>query len=384
MDSRLKTQPTDSMNVNDDEIDLFELWNGLVAEKLTILAGFVITVLLATVYAFNVKPVYQSESYLLPPPMEKVLPMNELAIVLGSAANTNTNTNTNANTSESVFTQFQTSLESRQTLKVIFDKYHLINNYHSDIDQLSEADKVKADKVKAEKVAFSKFIKDFSIKRPKAADLSKVVSVSLALSLTEQEVADILNDLVKTAEQKTIQKIYQQILAEKQSRVGLLNDRVFSVRKIALDKRMDRIAQLDEAIMITEKLGLNKPVSAGPTLNINNVNSESAYNSALYLLGSDLLVAEKMVLESRKNDDAFIPELRELQEQLQKLQSLKIVKSDFGVVTIDQVAIYGDKIKPKKALILAVAGVLGLMLGVFIALIRRAVRNRRQDSLPVG
>ena len=90
MDSRLKTQPTDSMNVNDDEIDLFELWNGLVAEKLTILAGFVITVLLATVYAFNVKPVYQSESYLLPPPMEKVLPMNELAIVLGSAANTNT------------------------------------------------------------------------------------------------------------------------------------------------------------------------------------------------------------------------------------------------------------------------------------------------------
>jgi len=50
-------------------------------------------------------------------------------------------------------------------------------------------------------------------------------------------------------------------------------------------------------------------------------------------------------------------------------------------VTIDQAAIYGDKIKPKKSLILAVAGVLGLMLGVFIALIRRAVKNRRQADL---
>jgi chain length determinant protein (polysaccharide antigen chain regulator) len=208
--------------------------------------------------------------------------------------------------------------------------------------------------------------------------------VSLALSLTEQEVADILNDLVMIAKQKTLQKLYQQILAEKKSRVGLLNDRIFSAREIALDKRMDRIAQLDEAIRITQKLGLNKPVSAGPTLNINNVNTAAAYNSALYLLGSDLLVAEKTVLELRKNDDAFIPELRDLQGQLQKLKSLKIVKADFGVMTVDQAAIYGDKIKPKKSLILAVAGVLGLMLGIFIALIRRAVKNHRQESLPTA
>jgi chain length determinant protein (polysaccharide antigen chain regulator) len=38
-------------------------------------------------------------------------------------------------------------------------------------------------------------------------------------------------------------------------------------------------------------------------------------------------------------------------------------------------------VSPKKGLVLAVAGVLGLMLGVFIALIRRAVKNRRQADL---
>ncbi len=365
MDSKLKAQPADSMNINDDEIDLFELWNGLVAEKLTILVSFVIAVLLAIVYAFSVQPVYQSESYLLPPSAEKVLPMNELAIVLN--ADTDTSASVNTNTPDSVFNQFQINLESRQTLKVIFDKYHLINNNSSDIDLLSGRDKVKA-----EKVAFEQFTKAFSINRPKAKSLSQEVMVSLALPLTEQEVAGILNDLVMVAEQKTIQQLYQQILAEKQSRVGLLNDRIFSAREIALDKRLDRIVQLDEAINVSQQVGINKPIP------------ERSFNSALYLVGSDLLVAEKAVLELRKNDDAFIPELRGLQGQLQKLQSLKIVKADFGVVTIDQAAIYGDKIKPKNSLILAVAGVLGLMLGVFIALIRRAVKNHRQESLPTA
>jgi chain length determinant protein (polysaccharide antigen chain regulator) len=298
--------------------------------------------------------------------------MNELSIVLSK----NTNTNTNTNTPQSVFDEFQANLESRQTLKYIFDKYDLIKIYHADIEMLSGAEELKA-----KKKAFSDFMKDFSIKRPSAKDYSKRVSVGLALSLSEQEVADILNDLVKIAEQKTILQFYNQIIAEKKSRIGLLNDRILSVRKIASDKRMDRIAQLDEAIMITKKLGLNKPVSSGPTLNVNNVNTTRAYSSALYLLGSDLLVAEKTVLETRKSDDPFIPELRDLQEQLQKIQTLKVDKSEFGVVNIDQAAFYGDKIKPKKALILAVAGVLGLMLGVFVALIRRAIKNRKQEDL---
>ncbi len=361
MDSRLKAQPVD--NINNDEIDLFELWDGLMTEKLTIFVSFVVTILLAAIYAFNVTPVYQAESYILPPAEEKVLPMNELAIVLSTGGSMRASVN--INTAESVFNLFQRNLGSRQTLRAIFDKYHLINTYLPDIDLLSGADRVEA-----EKVAFAEFSKDFSIKRPKGKEFSKEISVSLALPLTEQAVADILNYLVKIAEQKTIQQLYQQILAEKQSRVGLLNDRVFSARKMALDKRLDRVAQLDEAINVSQQVGINKPIV------------ERNFSSALYLLGSDLLIAEKSVLELRKNDDAFIPELRDLQGQLQNLQSLKIIKTDFGVVTIDQAAVYGDKIKPKKSIILAVAGVLGLMLGIFIALIRRAVKNRRQESLP--
>lgn len=42
-----------------------------------------------------------------------------------------------------------------------------------------------------------------------------------------------------------------------------------------------------------------------------------------------------------------------------------------------EIKVTDKPVKPKKALILAVSGVLGLMLGVFIALIRRAIKNRQ-------
>ena len=42
-----------------------------------------------------------------------------------------------------------------------------------------------------------------------------------------------------------------------------------------------------------------------------------------------------------------------------------------------EVKVTDKSVKPKKSLILAVAGVLGLMLGIFIALIRRAIKNRK-------
>ncbi len=366
MDSKLTAQPnvynnvyqsdyqSDYQNNHDDEIDLFELWNGLVQEKWTIFLSFVVVVLLAAVYAFTATPVYQADSYLLPPPVEKVLPINEFATVLG----------TKRQDPEALFTQFQKNLESRMTLKLIFDKYNLIKIYNSDLDQLSGVDKIQA-----EKTAFTDFIKDFSIKIPKGNVVSKQITVSLALPLSEQEVADLLNNVVKTAEERTIDEIYQELVAERQSKINILKNRKFGIRQVAQDKRMDRIAQLDEAIRISQQLGIDKPVK------------ERDFNATLYLMGADFLIAEKAALESRKNDDAFIPGLRELQEDLHELKRLKIVKSGFGVMTLDQAAIYGDKIKPNKALILAVAGVLGLMLGVFIALIRRAVKNRAQADL---
>lgn len=103
----------------------------------------------------------------------------------------------------------------------------------------------------------------------------------------------------------------------------------------------------------------------------------------LYYLGYRLLEAERKALDERRSNDPFINGLRDLQEKVSLLTSYNISIEDFATVRLDQAASVGEKIKPKKSLILAVAGVLGLMLGVFVALIKIAVAKRKErDVVP--
>ncbi|NCN68094.1 MAG: hypothetical protein GW821_19925, partial [Shewanella vesiculosa] len=339
------------------QIDLFDVWNGLVEESKAILITFMITIFLSIIYLFFTTPMYLATSYLLPPTQKDVLPMNELSILLNSNSN---------NTPESVFKAFKMNLESRQSLKAVFDEYKLIYTYESDFDLLSPLEKRKA-----EQDSFDEFLKHFSVQlNDKKNDLGGYV-VSLSLETDEKVVVNILNDLVARAIDKTKVQIYEQLIVEKTTRERQLQQAIDSARKVEKDRRRDRIAQLSEALLITQKLGIKKPLASGPRL-ISQSNS-----FPLYFLGSELLEVERAVLQSRENDDPFVSELRDWQQSLNKLTSLVIKQSEFGVAKIDMMADYAEKIKPKKALILAAAGILGLMLGVFIALIRRAAKNRK-------
>jgi chain length determinant protein (polysaccharide antigen chain regulator) len=278
-----------------------------------------------------------------------------------------------------VFIAFQTNLTSKNTLKRVFDKYHLMNVFQPNIDSFEGRERTKQ-----ESLAFNEFVKTFSISPPSKKEPTQLIEVSLSLPMTELEVTNILNDLIKTAEHQTIDQFYRQLTAEKQNGIKMIQDQIVGARKVQQDRRLDRIAELSEAIVITKQLGIQKPISAGPTMNINNLNNQKGQNVSLYLLGSDLLEAEKNVLITRQNDDAFIENLRSWQEQAQQLQSLKLEKDKFGVLAIDQAAEIGEKVKPKKSLIIAVGAVLGLMLGVFIALIRRAVKKRTLDKIDLN
>ncbi|RUM91416.1 MAG: hypothetical protein DSZ27_06410 [Thiomicrospira sp.] len=366
----------DSYSYQDGEIDLFDLWNGLVEEKWTVFIIFITVVMSAAVYAFSVTPVYKATSYLLPPTQEDVLPMNELSILLN--ANANANANANTYTVKDVFDAFKTNLKSRQNLTVLFDQYDLIQLYKPEYEELSEKEKIKA-----RKEAFEEFVKNFSISPFNKKSELDGFSISLALPLPEQKVAKRVNELVAMAQKGTVQQLYTQISSEKETRERQLKEEIATARKVELDRRLDKLARLNEAIAITQSLNIQKPISKGPSLNINNVNRVESQNFPLYMLGSDLLMAEKKVLEARKNDDPFIENLRAWQQSLQQLENLKIDKDKFGVVRIDAVATYADKIKPKKSLILALSGLLGLMLGIFLALIRRAIKNRKEKIAAV-
>ncbi len=369
MDQKQGTQ------ASEDEIDLFELWEGLVQEKLTILYSFLVVVLAATIYVFTVTPVYQAKTYLLPPDAADVIPMNVLAEVLGAREGENT-INSAFNSVDSVFQSFEALLTSRRVLKEVFDQYGLDEIYAPNIQALTGTEQLKA-----KQKAFEQFINAFSVVSVNKKDEKLGVIAQLSLALGDAKVSEVLNELVFKAKQRTIREMTSKIIAEKEARIRLIQQKISGARQVEKDRRLDRIAQLSEAIAITKQLNLKKPLSAGTSLNIHNLNeSGQSERVALYLLGSDLLEAEKHVLEQRKNDDAFIKHLRGWQEQLQLLKSLKVEPALFGVVQIDQEAMFAEKVKPKKSLILAVAGVLGIMLGIFIALIRRAIKKRKEEN----
>jgi len=352
-----------NQNSLEDEIDLFELWNALIQEKLTILLSFCTAAFIAAFYIFSVTPVYKASSYLLPPLPEKVLPMNFLEKSLGREG---------SNSSDSIFKMFYAALSSRQTLKIVFDEYDLVSLYEPKLEKL-----IGIERLKAEAVIFNNFLNGFTIQLIDKNDLSAGVVAHLSLALSDALVTDILNALVKAAERQAINQLFQQIIVEKAARLSLVQQQIESARRLEQGRSLDRLALLNESIVITKSLGISKPITAGPSLKINNSNVNTGQTFALYLLGSDLLEAEKKVLELRKNDDAFIDGLRDLQEELQELNSLKIEPKKFAVVEIDQLAIFADIVKPNKAFILAIAGVLGLMLGILIALIRRAIHRKK-------
>ena len=97
-----------------------------------------------------------------------------------------------------------------------------------------------------------------------------------------------------------------------------------------------------------------------------------------YLRGSKALQAQISVLEQRESDDAFIPGVRELEARLSTLKEVAIEDEQAKVARISSAAQPPHQpIKPKRMLIVAVGIVLGGMLGVFAALIRVAIRNRK-------
>ncbi|QBZ83700.1 lipopolysaccharide biosynthesis protein [Hydrogenovibrio crunogenus] len=341
----------------EDEIDLFELWNGLVEEKLTVFLFFLIVIALGAIYAFSVTPVYKSEAYLLPPEVSDIQEINRLHASFGVGS---------AYSEKAIFEAYKENLLSRTSLLTFFRKQNLIKLYEpNDKNQEKEQlDKTLND-------AFSDFVENVKINSPRKNSGFLEITMSLP---DESDVRKFLKEYLQKVSTETRKQIKADVIAQKQFLMEQLLNEMRITKQTAQKKREDKIVRLTESINIARKLNIKDPLKAGPAVNIQGVNNQGL---PLYYLGYHVLEAEKTALEARKSDDAFTEQLRKLEERYRLLNSVDINENLFKVVKVDQSPSLGEKVKPKKALILAVSGVLGLMLGVFIAFIRRAIKNRQ-------
>ncbi|MBE0493898.1 MAG: LPS O-antigen chain length determinant protein WzzB [Thiomicrospira sp.] len=358
------TQPTQPQTQYDDEIDLFELWQTIWSQKWLIIGLTLLVTVLAALYALSLPKVYQSNVSLLPPIQQNI---EEINFVLEPAAQDFKGTTSSLKSlnfsysPQNVFDLYRTELLSNRTMEEFYDQYQ-IKSYFLLADLENPHSQLRA---------YQKFVDSLSYSGP--AKNASFNASSLTLEFTDAEkTAEWLNEYVKFTANKTRQHILDTIHSRLAQEKNQLQQQISALIEQEKDERQNKIQRLNESLEIAQKAGIHDSIT----------NKSTGQFDADYLRGTKILAAEIQALKNRESDEAFALGVSKLSEKLKLINSVNLNADNIIPVQIDKTAtVPNSPIKPNKKLIVAVALVLGGMLGVFIALIRGAVRKRKDLSL---
>lgn len=408
-----------------DEIDLLELFRGLWQQRMLIVVVLAGMITAAIVYVLLATAKYEVQSMLRPAYVKDLDELNSTGIYELKP--------------EDALRQVGAAIDSYETRKSFFEaNQELFKGLEKEgraLDQTFREFSEEAFSLIQPDPKKPNGLSDFvgiQLLYPETIDGAAVVNglVNHAVELERQRIAAdfevVLANRLALLDRK-VSAARARYEAEKASRIAKLSERgnlkraelqdeLRALRQQIHTRRLNRIARLDEAIRIAESLGIRKPTT--PTA-LGDAGRESAGNVfraevssqqiPLYFMGTEALEAERNVLLQRRSDDFTEPRIAKIAKELQLLEKnrqIEILKSrqqedlflaglakykekearlkamapdlsSLKLVRIDQVAVQPDKpVEPKKLLVVAVATMLGLMLGVFIALVRWMLHKR--------
>ncbi|MFI8481170.1 LPS O-antigen chain length determinant protein WzzB [Pseudomonas sp. NPDC078700] len=336
-----------------DEIDLIELVKQLWLQKWLIVGCTVIITALAAAYAFLTPPTYEASAGVMPPRLSDISGYN-----LGRSE-----AKLNEFTVEDVFSVYKRNLLSGSLKYQFFDEIYL--------PSLPAEDSAGAkDKL------WDRFNSGFSVQAPDAKNNPDYFVVKVKGEKPEV-VAEWANQYVKMAADKSAAGMRTNLLTEIGTRAQSLSRQIDALRVTAEKRRNDRVARLQEALVVADAVGYDAPqVTPGKTSSDGDF-AEFMDGNLMYMRGAKAVKAELAVLEKRTNDDPFIAELRGIENQMDFLQKIDVNPDNVAVFTLDSPALVPETpIAPKKMLILVLGLVLGAMLGVLIALVRALIIKR--------
>ena len=176
----------------------------------------------------------------------------------------------------------------------------------------------------------------------------------------------ILNEFIEYAA-----KVYvAELLREEQSvisrRIVSLKSDIEIIRQKAKSALSDEVARLESDLAIAKSLG----ISENQLMTIKNPQALTVVTANLktpdYMRGVKVLMAELAQLKQRHSNDAYVPDLRDKQVALQRLQSIKFNSENFTPFHLDGSINKPVPVKPNKKKVLALGITLGLMLGIFM------------------
>jgi len=196
--------------------------------------------------------------------------------------------------------------------------------------------------------------------------------------------------------QRILQQLFQNSLSvAKQKQMFELEDLEFLIANAleAYDRNTsNRLAYLIEQASIARKLGVAKNTIEAQTFSAQN-GMVVITDTLFYLRGYEAIEKEIELIKSRTNKEAFVKGLVELEQKQRTIKQDKTLEraeslfastpilntNDFSAVSVTVNATTFET-KAKKMLMLALAVVIGGMIGVVYVLISSAVRNRKQQT----
>lgn len=331
-----------------DEIDLVELVQGVWRQKYWAMAIALPIIILGVAYAQLASPVYEAKLYVQPPSQNDIAQLN-----YGRGGDSGLT----MLTIKDVYEVYLRSLQSEAVRNQFFRTVYL--------PTLSEAERSGS-----RDALYGHFN---SLLKVGVAAKDSPMRFILTANLEDPEKAALW---VETYAQMAASQAKHEVLMGSQSDTLNIADNLQQLMdgaQVAARKtREDEVVKLKEALRVARSIGLEQPPIISGEI------SAGMDGPLTYMRGSKALEAEIANLESRVSDDPFIEGLRSTQERLTFYRGLKIEPSTVAVYHQDGEVEQPDKpIKPRKVLIVLLSALLGIGLGLAVALCRDVWSRRR-------
>ena len=416
-----------TVSSSSDEIDLLELFHSIWQQKKLVVGCTILAGVLGVGYAFLAPRTYEVSSVLRPAAINELDALNRSEVYKLPPADALSKVGAQLDSYEArlgffrsheqLFTAFQ---KPGQSLEQSFE------DFNRNSVNLILPDPKKSD-------SLSSYIR-LELQYPSDVDGVTILNgfVDYAIAAEREQVGADLKVIVNNRLNELKGKIdaaranydtdkeskIAKLLEDDRLKRAQLQDELSALRLQMKMERTNRLAELSEAIAIAKSMGIKTPTTPSSMADAARGGSSQVMRTEvnnqkipLFFLGTEALEAERVALQQRTSDDFTNPRVAEIGKELQllevnrevevlrkrgnediflqdveplraevaRLRNLNIDMSNLKLVTVDRRAQEPlAPIKPKKALVIALSLVAGLILGLFVALVRHFVLTRRE------
>jgi len=370
---------------NYDEIDLFELVENLWDQKVLIALFVLVSVFLGYCYTLVASEKWTAEMHISEASPLQIEPLNppELAVFKQQVSLEDQLKDKTQSDSKILFVKALNEVASEITpadlMKSLTSEIRSVQTLLQFDAQRSESIfKNSAQLIEEERIETANGFLENMLKITPPSKTTTNTAIALSLD-SPTSASSVLSDYVQFADEKIVKK-REENLKLAITRAIQTNEFEIERSKRSYVRRLEEdLALLEEALRIAQSAGIKDNQSG---LFVDRNDNRLTEASGLYLRGERLLRAEMQALKARISSSALIPEVRNLQAENELLKGIVIDTNSASSFLLEKPATPPTgRDSPKTKLVLALALVLGGMLGVLTALIRTAIRNRETKAL---